>query len=287
MYSDSSNGSIMFMNLVVFIPVGYYLITKLTGGIVRAVAGEADNGFFEDTVCRLIGLIVIYYAILSGSFIMARSLPYILEQNMPESSAVFSRWQERTKRSAVNVVVVDEESGEEIKLNLLNISEEMGLLHGGEPIVYASLKDQENVVGYLLDYQDLATGRWIHLGYPYTADQVVQSYQEMMVTTLALNVLFLFWQHLRLRADLGHFPLALWWPTLFVALVEGAATAGAILLMWKFPDGAVPAPLLEGMVLSATLLQPVCWLRVACLQIRRTGGVVPLQEIFAAVKKAM
>lgn len=58
-------------------------------------------------------------------------------------------------------------------------------------------------------------------------------------------------------------------------LVEGAATAGAILLVWKFPNGTVPVPLLVGMVLSATLLQPVCWLRVACLQILRTAGVVP------------
>ena len=58
-------------------------------------------------------------------------------------------------------------------------------------------------------------------------------------------------------------------------LVEGAATAGAILLVWKFPNGTVPVPLLVGMVLSVTLLQPVCWLRVACLQILRTAGVVP------------
>lgn len=105
--------------------------------------------------------------------------------------------------------------------------------------------------------------------------------------TLALNVLFLLWQHLRLRADLGHFPLSMWWPTLAVALLQGAATAGGILLVWKFPDGTVPVPLLVGMVLSATLLQPVCWLRVACLQIRRTAGVVPLREIFAVVKKAI
>lgn len=287
MYSDFPNGAMMFTNLVLFIPIGYYLITKLTGGIVRAVAGEADNGFFEDTVCRLIGLTVIYCTMVLGSFNVARSLPYILQQNMPESSAVFSRWQERTKRSAVNVVVVDEESGEEIKLNLLNISEEMELLHGGEPIVYASLKDQELFIGYLLDFQDLTTGQWIHLGYPYTVEQVAWSYQDIMVTTLALNVLFLFWQHLRLRADLGHFPLSLWWPTLAAALVEGAATAGGILLVWKFPDGTVPAPLLVGMVLSATLLQPVCWLRVACLQIRRTAGVVPLREIFAVMRKAI
>lgn len=287
MYSDSSNGSIMFMNLVAFIPAGYYLITKLTSEIVGAVTVKISNHFLENVVLITIGLIVIYYAILSGSLIMARSLPYTLQLNMPESSAVFSRWQERTKRSAVNVVVVDQESGEEIKLNLLNITEEMGLLHGGEPMVYASLKDQKNVAGYLLDYQDLSTGRWIHLGYPYTADQVACSYQEMMVMTLALNVLFLLWQHLRLRADLGHFPLSMWWPTLAVALLQGAATAGGILLVWKFPDGTVPVPLLVGMVLSATLLQPVCWLRVACLQIRRTAGVVPLREIFAVVKKAI
>ena len=287
MYSDSSNGSIMFMNLVAFIPAGYYLITKLTSEIVGAVTVKISNHFLENVVLITIGLIVIYYAILSGSLIMARSLPYTLQLNMPESSAVFSRWQERTKRSAVNVVVVDQESGEEIKLNLLNITEEMGLLHGGEPMVYASLKDQKNVAGYLLDYQDLSTGRWIHLGYPYTADQVACSYQKMMVMTLALNVLFLLWQHLRLRADLGHFPLSMWWPTLAVALLQGAATAGGILLVWKFPDGTVPVPLLVGMVLSATLLQPVCWLRVACLQIRRTAGVVPLREIFAVVKKAI
>lgn len=105
--------------------------------------------------------------------------------------------------------------------------------------------------------------------------------------TMALNMLFLLWQHLRLRAETGHFLLALWWPTLVVALVEGAATAGAILLMWKFPDGTVSTPLLEGMALSATLLQPVCWLRVACLQIRRSAGVVPLREIFAVVRKAI
>lgn len=275
------------MNLVAFIPAGYYLITKLTSEIVGAVTVKISNHFLENVVLITIGLIVIYYAILSGSLIMARSLPYTLQLNMPESSAVFSRWQERTKRSAVNVVVVDQESGEEIKLNLLNITEEMGLLHGGEPMVYASLKDQKNVAGYLLDYQDLSTGRWIHLGYPYTADQVACSYQEMMVMTLALNVLFLLWQHLRLRADLGHFPLSMWWPTLAVALLQGAATAGGILLVWKFPDGTVPVPLLMGMVLSATLLQPVCWLRVACLQIRRTAGVVPLREIFAVVKKAI
>ena len=181
MYSDSSNGSIMFMNLVAFIPAGYYLITKLTSEIVGAVTVKISNHFLENVVLITIGLIVIYYAILSGSLIMARSLPYTLQQNMPESSAVFSRWQERTKRSAVNVVVVDQESGEEIKFNLLNISEKMGLLHGGEPMVYASLKDQKNVAGYILDYQDLSTGRWIHLGYPYTADQVACSYQEMMV----------------------------------------------------------------------------------------------------------
>ena len=212
MYSDSSNGSIMFMNLVAFIPAGYYLITKLTSEIVGAVTVKISNHSLENVVLITIGLIVTYYAILSGSLIMARSLPYTLQQNMPESSAVFSRWQERTKRSAVNVVVVDEESGDEIKLNLLNISEDMGLLHGGEPMVYASLKDQKNVAGYILDYQDLSTGRWIHLGYPYTADQVACSYQEMMVMTLALNVLFLLWQHLRLRADRGHFPLSMWWP---------------------------------------------------------------------------
>ena len=287
MYSDSSNGSIMFMNLVVFIPAGYYLITKLTNEIVGAVTVKISNHFLENVVLITIGLIVTYYAILSGAFIMARSLPYTLQQNMPESSAVFSRWQERTKRSAVNVVVVDQESGEEIKLNLLNISEDMGLLHGGEPIVYASLKDQKNVAGYLLDYQDLTTGRWIHLGYPYTADQVACSYQEMMVMTLALNVLFLLWQHLRLRADLGHFPLSMWWPTLAVALLQGAVTAGGILLVWKFPDGTVPVPLFVGMVLSATLLQPICWLRVACLQIRRTAGGVPLREMVATVKKAI
>lgn len=287
MYSDSSNGSIMFMNLVVFIPAGYYLITKLTSEIVGAVTVKISNHFLENVVLITIGLIVIYYAILSGAFIMARSLPYTLQQNMPESSAVFSRWQERTKRSAVNVVVVDEESGEEIKLNLLNISEDMGLLHGGEPMVYASLKDQKNVAGYLLDYQDLSTGRWIHLGYPYTADQVARSYQELMVITLALNVLFLFWQHLRLRADLGHFPLSMWWPTLAVALLQGAATAGGILLVWKFPDGTVPVPLLVGMVLSATLLQPVCWLRVACLQIRREAREISLREIYETIKKAM
>lgn len=287
MYSDSSNGSIMFMNLVVFIPAGYYLITKLTNEIVGAVTVKISNHFLENVVLITIGLIVTYYAILSGSLIMARSLPYTLQQNMPESSAVFSRWQERTKRSAVNVVVVDQESGEEIKLNLLNISEGMGLLHGGEPIVYASLKDQKNVAGYLLDYQDLTTGRWIHLGYPYTADQVACSYQEMMVMTLALNVLFLLWQHLRLRADRGHFSLGLWWPTLAVALLQGAATAGGILLVWKFPDSTVPVPLFVGMVLSATLLQPICWLRVACLQIRRTAGVIPLREMVATVKKAI
>ena len=287
MYSDSSNGSIMFMNLVVFIPAGYYLITKLTNEIVGAVTVKISNHFLENVVLITIGLIVTYYAILSGAFIMARSLPYTLQQNMPESSAVFSRWQERTKRSAVNVVVVDQESGEEIKLNLLNISEDMGLLHGGEPIVYASLKDQKNVAGYLLDYQDLTTGRWIHLGYPYTADQVACSYQEMMVMTLALNVLFLLWQHLRLRADREHFSLGLWWPTLAVALLQGAVTAGGILLVWKFPDGTVPVPLFVGMVLSATLLQPICWLRVACLQIRRTAGVIPLREIFAVVRKAI
>lgn len=74
---------------------------------------------------------------------------------------------------------------------------------------------------------------------------------------------------------------------LVMLVVEEAATAGGILLVWKFPDGTVSVPLLVGMVLSATLLQPVCWLRVACLQIRRTAGVVPLREIFAAVKKAM
>ena len=287
MYSDSSNGSIMFMNLVAFIPAGYYLITKLTSEIVGAVTVKISNHFLENVVLITIGLIVIYYAILSGSLIMARSLPYTLQQNMPESSAVFSRWQERTKRSAVNVVVVDQESGEEIKLNLLNISEKMGLLHGGEPMVYASLKDQKNVAGYILDYQDLSTGRWIHLGYPYTADQVACSYQEMMVMTLALNVLFLLWQHLRLRTDLGHFPLSMWWPTLALALLQGAATAGGILLVWKFPDGTVPVPLLLEMVLSATLLQPVCWLRVACLQIRRTAGGVPLREMVATVKKAI
>ena len=287
MYSDSSNGSIMFMNLVAFIPAGYYLITKLTSEIAGVVTVKISNHFLENVVLITIGLIVTYYAILSGAFIMARSLPYTLQQNMPESSAVFSRWQERTKRSAVNVVVVDEESGDEIKLNLLNISEDMGLLHGGEPIVYASLKDQKNVAGYLLDYQDLSTGRWIHLGYPHTADRVARSYQEMMVMTLALNVLFLLWQHLRLRADLGHFPLSMWWPTLAVALLQGAVTAGGILLVWKFPDGTVPVPLFVGMVLSATLLQPVCWLRVACLQIRRTAGVIPLREMVAAVKKAI
>lgn len=287
LYSDLTNEAIMFTDLVVFIPLGYYLFTKLTGGIIRAVAGEADNDFLENTVCILIGLVAIYGVMVLGSFNVARSLPRILLKDMPESSAVFSRWQERTKNSAVNVVVVDGETGQEIKLNLLNISEEMGLLHGGEPIVYASLKDQDLYFGYLLDYQDLTTGRWIHLGYPYTADQVACSYQEMMVMTLALNVLFLLWQHLRLRADLGHFPLALWWPTLVLALVQSAATAGAILLVWKFPDGTVPVPLLMGMVMSTTLLQPVCWLRVACLQIHRTAGVIPLREMFAAVKKAI
>ena len=287
LYSDLTNEAIMFTDLVVFIPLGYYLFTKLTGGIVRAVAGEADNDFLENTVCILIGLVAIYGVMVLGSFNAARSLPRILLKDMPESSAVFSRWQERTKNSAVNVVVVDGETGQEIKINLLNISEEMGLLHGGEPVVYASLKDQDLYFGYLLDYQDLTTGRWIHLGYPYTADQVACSYQELMVMTLALHLLFLLWQHLRLRADLGHFPLALWWPTLVLALVQGAATAGAILLVWKFPDGTVPVPLLMGMVMSTTLLQPVCWLRVACLQIRRTAGVIPLGEMFAAVKKAI
>lgn len=277
----------MYTNLVLFIPLGYYLITKLTSEIVGAVTAETTNSFFENVVLITIGLIAIYLTMLLGSFNVARSLPYILQQNMPESSAVFSHWQERTKRSAANVVVVDEESGEEIKINLLNISEEMGLLHGGEAIVYASLKDQELFIGYLLDYQDLATGRWIHLGYPYTADQVARSYQEIIVTTMALNMLFLFWQHLRLRAVLGYFPLALWWPTLIVALVEGTATAGAILLMWKFPDGTVPPSLLEGMVLSATLLQPVCWLRVACLQIRREAREISLREIYETIKKAM
>ena len=285
MYSDLTNEAIMFMNLVLFIPVGYYLITKLTSEIVAAVTVEISSHFLENVVLITIGLTVIYFTMLLGSFNMARSLPYILRQNMPESSAVFSRWQERAKRSAVNVVVVDEESGEEIQLNLLNISEEMGLLFGREPIVYASLKDQEIVVGYLLDYQDLSTGRWIHLGYPYTADQVARSYQEIMAITLALNVLFLFWQHLRLRADLGHFPLSMWWPTLAVALLQGAATAGGILLVWKFPDGTVPVPLLVGMVLSATLLQPVCWLRVACLQIRRETREISLREIYATIKK--
>lgn len=287
LYSDLTNEAIMFTDLVLFIPVGYYLFTKLTGGIVRAVAGEADNDFLENTVCLLIGLVAIYGVMVLGSFNVARSLPRILLKDMPESSAVFSRWQERTKNSAVNVVVVDGETGEEIKINLLNISEEMGLLHGGEPIVYASLKDQDLYYGYLLDHQDPATGQWIHLGYPYTADQVACSYQEFMVMTLALHLLFLLWQHLRLRADLGHFPLALWWPTLVLALVQSAATAGAILLVWKFPGGTVPVPLLMGMVLSTTLLQPVCWLRVACLQIHRTAGAIPLGEMFAAVKKAI
>lgn len=70
-------------------------------------------------------------------------------------------------------------------------------------------------------------------------------------------------------------------------LVEGAATAGAILLVCKFTDGRFFAFFLVGMVLSVTQLQPVCWLRVACLQIRRTAGVVPLREIFAAVRKAI
>lgn len=287
LYSDWTNEVIMFTDLVLFIPVGYYLITQLTGGIIRAVAGEAENDFLEGMVCFLIGLIAIYGVMVLGSFNVARSLPRILLKDMPESSAVFSRWQERTKNSAVNVVVMDGETGEEIKINLLNISEDMGLLHGGEPIVYASLKDQDLYYGYLLDYQDPATGQWIHLDYPYTADQVACSYRELMVMTLALNMLFLFWQHLRLRADLGHFPLALWWPTLAVALVQSAATAGAILLVWKFPGGTVPVPLLMGMVLSTTLLQPVCWLRVACLQIRRTAGAIPLGEMFAAVKKVI
>ncbi|WP_346668026.1 hypothetical protein [uncultured Subdoligranulum sp.] len=132
LYSDLTNEAIMFTDLVLFIPVGYYLITQLTGGIIRAVAGEAENDFLENMVCFLIGLIAIYGVMVLGSFNVARSLPRILLKDMPESSAVFSRWQERTKNSAVNVVVVDGETGQEIKLNLLNISEEMGLLHGGD-----------------------------------------------------------------------------------------------------------------------------------------------------------
>lgn len=62
---------------------------------------------------------------------------------------------------------------------------------------------------------------------------------------------------------------------------------GGILLVWKFTDGRFSASLLVGMVLSATLLQPVCWLRVACLQIRRTARVVPLREVFAVMRKAI
>ena len=90
LYSDLTNEAIMFTDLVVFIPLGYYLFTKLTGGIVRAVAGEADNDFLENMVCLLIGLVAIYGVMVLGSFNVARSLPRILLKDMPESSAGFS-----------------------------------------------------------------------------------------------------------------------------------------------------------------------------------------------------
>ena len=47
MYSDLTNEAIMFMNLVLFIPVGYYLITKLTSEIVGAVTVEISNHFLK------------------------------------------------------------------------------------------------------------------------------------------------------------------------------------------------------------------------------------------------